>query len=68
MDYRELLAYAKSQRKKVSELTQAEKKSFTLSNCYITISLRQLSARLQGSNAGIFWMIFFILSAIIKLG
>lgn len=28
MDYRELLAYAKSQRKKVSELTQAEKKKF----------------------------------------
>ncbi len=28
MDYRGLLAYAKSQGKKVSELTQAEKKKF----------------------------------------
>ena len=28
MDYRELLAYAKSQGKKVSDLTQSEKKKF----------------------------------------
>ena len=33
MDYRGLLAYAKSQGKKVSDLTQAEKKSVLTTNC-----------------------------------
>lgn len=54
--------------KRFQTLLKQRRKSFTLSNSYITISIRQLSASLQGSNAGIFWMIFFILSAIIKLG
>lgn len=57
MDYRGLLAYAKFQGKRFQILLKQRRKSFTLSNSYITISLRQLSTSLQGaqgSNAGIF--------------